>query len=297
MTVHHPDDDEVDVVAGRVVAELDAYARANPLMSAVSDRAELAGALRAQRAQLWVLGQGVPRAHLYGAVLGASSAATAYTGPDGSSGTTEDLAQLLEVAAPSWRASGARSHHVWVPDDSPGLSAWRQLGYEEFEARGLRALDGLTAPRRRDVVVHVEVNVEVALDFEDVIDATHGVEVARGRARRGRRRELARLLDEPDTAQYLASSPEGTLAQCICFPSAPTRGTPARTLHLSAVAVAAEARRRGVGRHLIESVLAGALAQGYSHAEVVWRTANARAGAFWAACGFEVTTVRLRRNL
>ncbi|MDE3083317.1 MAG: GNAT family N-acetyltransferase [Acidobacteriota bacterium] len=291
--------DDVDAVVRLVLDALATDAAHNPLIEPDVDAHTLAASLRATRESCLVgVEGGVVRGHLYGVVLAGGAGDEAWTGPDGWSGASAVATLLRAAARERWYASGVRAHHVWVRDDADALAPWLADGYRVEDVRGLRALDD-TAAGRDDLdglILRRGRDVDVALRFDELIDAANGESPVRGRARRERRRFLADLLEDPETTQYLLERDGNVLAQCIAFAVEPTRSTPLRTLHLSAVAVEPAARRHGLARALVRAVLADG-ASTFTHAQVTWRPANAAASHLWRALGFRSTYARLVRSL
>ena len=282
---------DVDAVVRRVRDALADDHAHNPLISPKIDTATLAASLRATRESCLVAEEGdAIVGHLYGVALTSDDGRDAWTGPDGWSGASEVASRLREAAHERWRASGVRAHHAWVRDDPTTIAAWLTQGYRVMDVRGLLALGasdegGLELCRRSDVAL--------ALHFDALIDAANDESPPRGRARRTRRQALHELLEDPDTTQYVFERDGMALAQCIAFALEPTRATPLRTLHLSAVAVEPAARRQGLARGLVEAVLIEGASQGFTHAQVTWRPNNEAASHLWRAMGFRPTYAHL----
>ena len=288
--------DDVDAVVERVRNALAADAAHNPLIEPDVDATTLAASLRATRTSCLVaVEDDVVLGHLYGEVL-ADGASDAWTGPDGWSGPEAAMSLLRAEARERWRASGVRAHHAWVRDDPGVLAPWLAEGYLVEDVRGLRALDEPSVDLDGYRLRHGR-DVEAALHFDELIDAANDESPARGSGRRERRRALSDLLEDPEVTQYLLERDGHVLAQCIAFALEPTRATPPRTLHLSAVAVEIRARRRGVARTLVRAVLSEGASRGFTHAQVTWRPANAAASHLWRALGFRTTYARLVREL
>ena len=288
--------DDVDAVVELVLDALAADAAHNPLIEPDVDAATLASSLRVTRESCLVAVDAAVLGHLYAVVLASDAGRDAWTGPDGWSGPATVMSRLRAAARERWRVAGVVAHHAWVRDEAAVLAGWLADGYRLEDVRGLRALegcevdfDGYECRRARDV--------EVALHFDELIDVANGESPARGRARREGRRRLAELLKDPETTQYLLERDGDVLAQCIAFETEPTRATPARTLHLSAVAVEPSARRRGVASALVSAVLADGAARDFTHAQVTWRPANAAASHLWRSMGFRSTYARVVRAL
>lgn len=275
----------------RVRRALAADTASNPLVWPDVDTATLAHSLRAHLdATLVALDDATLVGHLYGVVLDGPRGRDAWTGPDGWSGDARVIGALRVAAFDAWRAARVAHHHVWVLDEESSTRPWSDAGYRAEEVRGLKSLEGATSPPAVSVRWVVGGDLEVALDFDAMIDLAHG---RKREPVRARRRDLRALFDDDDVSHVVLEEDGRVLAQCITFALAPTRATPEATLQVSALAVAPEARRRGLARALIESVLYDARERGFSHAQVTWRRANAPADAFWHAMGFQRTYVRL----
>jgi len=68
-------------------------------------------------------------------------------------------------------------------------------------------------------------------------------------------------------------------------------------LQLASTAVLPAAQGAGVGRALASHALAFARESGYATVATNWRVTNLVASRFWPALGFEITTLRLTREL
>lgn len=284
--------EDVDAVVERVGRALADDASLNPLVAAHVDSATLAHSLRANPgATLVALEDGVVVGHLYGVILDDARGRDAWTGPDGWSGDERAMSALRAAAVDAWRLARVAHHHAWVLDEESRMRPWTNAGYRAEEVRGLRSLEGATGLANASVRWLDGGDLDVALDFDEMIDLAHGLTSEPVRARR---RALRALFDDDDVSHVVLEENGRVLAQCITFALAPTRATPEATLHVSALAVAPEARRRGLARTLVECVFYDARARGFSHAHVTWRRTNAPADAFWHAMGFQRTYVRLR---
>ena len=289
--------DDVDDLVERVASVLAGDGAHNPLITSDFDRETLAASLRGStEATLVAVEGGRVVGHLYGAVLKSASGREAWTGPDGWSGDVAALRALGERAHEEWRDRHVTRHYVWVLDDAPRTNVWIDAGYHAQDVRGLLDLGDVSVPD----APHVSIrrggvgDLDTALAFDAMIDAAHAQGVAPARVRR---RALRELLEDPDVNYVVIEEDSYVLAQCMTFALGPTRGTPASTVHLSAVAVAPTARRRGLACHLVNHVLFDARAQGYSHAQVTWRRDNAAANALWTSLGFRPTYERLTKEL
>lgn len=295
--VRNLQDNDVDDLVEGVARALARDSAHNPLITSDFDRETFAASLRASaQTTLVAVEDGGVVGHLYGTVLKGAAGREAWTGPDGWSGDADALSALRERAFDDWRERRVTRHHVWAFDDASRTGAWSDAGYHAEDVRGLVRLDD--APTTDTTQLSIRRggvgDLDTALAFDAMIDVAHAHEVAPARVRR---RALRELLEDPEVNYVVLEEDSRVLAQCLTFGLGPTRGTPASTLHVSAVAVAETARRRGLARGLVNHVLVEARAQGYSHAQVTWRRENAAADALWTALGFRRTYVRLAFSL
>jgi ribosomal protein S18 acetylase RimI-like enzyme len=286
---------DVDAVVARVINALAGDAAHNPLIEPDVDATTLSASLRDTRDSCLVVvdDEDSVLGHLYGVLLAGDAGPEAWTGPDGWSGEIAVMSLLRHEARERWRADGVRAHHAWVRDDDAALAPWLADGYHVEDVRGLRELEVAPVNLEGYRLRRGERNVEAALRFDELIDAANDESPPRGRARRERRRFLAELLEDPETTQYLLERDGRVLAQCIAFAVEPTRATPLRTLHLSAVAVEPSARRQGLARTLVHAVLAEGASRGFTHAQATWRPTNDSASHLWHVLGFRTTYARL----
>lgn len=302
VTLISPDD--FDVVADRVLAGLADDASRQPMVSATADRAELEGALESAAANTWVARRdGSIVGHLSGVRLDAPEYGSgAWVSPDGVSADDLDaLADLYAVAGAAWIADGAVEHYVWILDDTARTSPWFELGFARMHQRGVRRLDGAArAPLAPGVRVRVggPGDLDAAVALSAALDRAQALGPSFSRVAPGDdRAELAEALDDPDVTHYLAERDGAPVAQCMTFPLPDRRGSHPGTVHLSAVSVAEGERGVGLGRGLVEHVLARESAEGFEYAETNWRVTNRGAARFWVARGFSPTYVRLHRTI
>lgn len=112
---------------------------------------------------------------------------------------------------------------------------------------------------------------------------------------------LAAALDRPNTTALLAVGPEGRAwgyALCMVVDQPATPFThPRRSLRVDQLAVAQEARRRGVGRALMAAAEALGRDRGCAALELDVRADNDEARAFYAGIGYAPRQLRLGRRL
>lgn len=97
-----------------------------------------------------------------------------------------------------------------------------------------------------------------------------------------------------DEVTYVVAERDGVpVGHVTLFPD-PTH---ADALHLASTAVVPEERGRGVGRALTAFALAHAAERGFASLRTNWRVTNLAASRYWPARGFELTHIRLVRQL
>lgn len=279
---------DVDAVCERVVARAAAAARRCALLEGTLDREALRRAV-ASAAPAWVArSRGRVVGHLATALVDGSRG-RAWVPPDGASfDGSAVLGALVCAAAPAWRDAGANGFSAWVYDEPAEVEAWMVCGAAPSARRGVRVLSPPPDPRTGAELALRRADfddLEVALTLDRWGDPPGAPEPEEGE----RRREVTDLLEDPDV-DYLVAELDGlAIAQAVVMPLAPRRGSRANAVHLSAVAVHPDWRGRGLGGHLVESVLERARVAGYAVAEVNWRTRDPRVEIFWRARGFTPT--------
>ncbi len=242
-------------------------------------------------AHVWVARRdGAIVGHLTASLVPRGSRTEAWISPDAwSCDDVDDLATLYAGAAPEWLADGVRDHVAWSFDVPDWTEAWAELGFARELRRGARAapLSPVEAPAGYRLR-RARWDPEEAARLSALVDeAEESAPVFRPPAD-----------DDDDTEApghwYVAESRGRVVAQCLAIEYPRTLGIPPGTVHLSALAVAAPHRRRGLARSLV------AYAARREHAAVLdatWRTANRPAHRFWVEAGFVPVAVGLRRRI
>ena len=304
-TVRSLESSDVDGVVQRIVARLGDDAALQPLVSPTLDTELLAESLQHAVEQTWVAERdGELCGHLFGAILESESYGNGvWIGPDGASfDDTDVLSELYSVAGARWIEHGALEHYVWTLDDVTSRQPWYDLGFARMHLRGVLALVG---PRPSSVPEGYAVrrggvdDIDVAVALDDELDAVQksGPSFSIGVDHASKRDELLETLADPEVHHYVVDYDGAAVAQCITFPLPPRRGSFDETLHLSAVTVSSEHRRRGVGTAMINAALNDAAAAGFNYVETNWRVTNRHAQRYWLRYGFEPTYVRLHRTI
>ncbi|MDE3044614.1 MAG: GNAT family N-acetyltransferase [Acidobacteriota bacterium] len=291
---------DVGAVVALVNQQLAHASALEPAINHVVDNALFDEALRAQRAHVWVaIRHGVLVGHLYGAVLANARGPSAWVGPDGVSFDAPDaLDALYARAGQAWIDGGALEHWVWTPDRVDAFLPWSELGFAKEHRRGVRALTDL-APAPLPPGLELRPGHDHEWAVAEVLDAHLDAAQREGPnfflSPALPSESITATLDDPDVDWHVLARGGEVLAQCVSYPLDPRRGSFDDVVHLSGVVVRDDVRRRGLGRILVEQVLAAHAARGARYAEVHWRVTNRDAERFWRRAGFVPTFTRLRR--
>ena len=295
---------EVGDVVKRVVRQLRADATKRRYVNPETSENDLRDALASSAVSTWVaLDHGRIVGHLHGALLeNVTHGSGVWVGPDGVSFDSADvLDDLYAFAGQEWIDMGAIEHFVWVVDDPASTSSWFNLGFSKMHARGVMALDATRRDLPHDYALRRGGlgDIDIAIDLDSELDEFQraGPSFSLGHSTLSQRDEWLETLSDPDARHYIVEHEGVAVAQCVTFPLPRLRGTFERTIHLSAVLVRDEHRRRGVASAMICGALIDAHEEGFHYAETSWRVTNRRADRFWKTFGFETTYVRLHRTI
>ncbi len=276
-----------------------------PLVNPMFEAPLMARSLREATHQTWVADvDGEIVGHLYGALLESETYGHGvWIGPDGASfSNTDVLSDLYSVAGARWIEHGALEHYVWTLDDATMTQPWYELGFARMHMRGVLALG---SERTHELPEGYRVrrggvdDLDVAVALDDELDAVQmaGPSFLIGLSHVGKREALLETLEDPEVHHYIVDDERGAVAQCMTFPLPPRRGSFADTLHLSAVTVHADHRRRGIATAMVDAALNDAVRAGFAYVETNWRVTNRRARNYWLTYGFTPTYVRLHRTV
>ena len=280
--VRHLHERDVADVVRRIQRRLEHDASVRPLINPVLDVEILAHSLAGAAQQTWVLERdGEIAGHLYGTLLDDDEYGRGvWVGPDAVSfDDAEDLAALYAHAGEAWLAAGAREHYVWTVDDVVSNDPWMELGFARMHRRGVMQLVG---ERHHSLSVGYEIrrgspaDLDLALSLDASLDEaqSHGPSFLLSAHRSTTRDEMIESLSDPDVRHYVVDHHGRGVAQCMTFALPTRRGSFDRTIHLSAVSVAAGHRGRGIGTALVDAALNDALAAGFEYVETNWRVTN-----------------------
>jgi ribosomal protein S18 acetylase RimI-like enzyme len=291
----------LDGVVARVVAHQMAVSASNPLISALVDTATLAEGLLSNVASFLVARDGDEvLGHLGGAVISSDpDGASVWVGPDSLSyDSVATLEQLYEVQAENWLERGASRQFVWSPTHE--CAPWLELGFSYVHQRGVRRLRdvGETAmPPEYQIRRGTLDDLEVALELDAVMDAEQRGSPSFLVTQSEARSQWMETLEDPETVHVIVECDGRAIAQCLWFPLSQRVGTFDRCVHLSAVTVIAQHRRRGVARAMVDHILHIAQRDGFDYVETNWRVSNRRAARYWLTYGFSPTYTRLQRAI
>jgi GNAT superfamily N-acetyltransferase len=275
-----------------------------PLISGTFSRAEFERALATTTSPLWVDDtDGHIRGHLYGATFDDPLyGRQTWSGPDGYSyDSLRVLDELCDQAYREWRRDGSTAHVVWVLA-GPTTRDWTQREYDVVSVRGALALTQpfvVTWPVHSSLRRATLADLEVALDFDAMIDVAQGVQLdARtDEQHAASRADVIELLEDPECRYYLVDVNGRPAAQCVTFRLPEMRGNYADTLYLGSVAVSPSFRRRGIATALLHAVLNEAIDDRFDYVEARWHADNPEATSLWSSVGFQPTYVQARRPL
>lgn len=291
--------DVVEAIARdqRIASEL------NPLIDAALDRDELAHTYRERGAPTWVA---LDAARLVGHLTATtlerpSGRVSAWVSPDAASfDGVATLGSLYAHAGATWLADGIDDHEVWTYDRPHTRDPWVELGFAQRFRRGSLALSSrgtpVWPPGYRFRLGSAD-DLELAVHFNDLLDAEETAGPSFARPEPLDRAELLEILEDPDARYAVVEYHGSPVAQGIAFPLLPVRGAHENTMHLSAVVVEPSHRGRGIATAMLDQLAVGARRRGFEYADVTWRTANLAAAAFWRAYGITPTYVRLQRRV
>jgi ribosomal protein S18 acetylase RimI-like enzyme len=317
VTVRSLCPDDLEAAAELLAARHRAHRRAEPLLS---QRFQDPGACLPELRNAWGPGASgaaaVRDGRLVGYLLGAPKENPVW-GPNvwvenAGQALAHDLEgevmrDLYGLAAGGWVEAGHTAHYVLVPAHDERLArAWFRLGFGQQHAHALRPpLTGPppTAPglqvrpaRRDDIPVLARLDRELPLhqDRSPVFSAGSLPTLEESTA------EWEEDIDDPDFTSFVAvhdGRVVGSAVGCSATKSGGNAGLirPDHAGYLAFAAVLPEARGRGAGRLLGETVLHWAGEAGYEVVVTDWRVTNLLSSRAWPAIGFRETFLRLHR--
>lgn len=107
------------------------------------------------------------------------------------------------------------------------------------------------------------------------------------------------VLEDPDAQILVAADDGGLLGYLVAKHERREHPmtTPESFVLVDALSISAQARRRGVGRRLMDAAMAHAQALGTDAVELTVRSFNREAIAFYEALGFGAEQLRMRRSV
>jgi ribosomal protein S18 acetylase RimI-like enzyme len=295
---------DIDDVVARIAQRLSDDATIKTLVNPAFSFNLLHQALSSATSSTWIaVRDGQIVGHLYGALLQSPTyGRSIWIGPDGASYDDGDvLSSLYARAGQEWTDLEANEHYVWTLDDPSTTSSWFDLGFSKMHSRGVMEL----LERRRVLNegytlrygTFEDLDLAIYLDDELERAQSEGPSFLYGLSKVSQRDEWIETLSDPETRHLIVEYGGQGVAQCVTFPSPPQRSSFDGTIHLSAVVVTGEHRRRGIATAMIDAALNDAGERGFDHVETNWRITNRQAVRYWTAYGFEATYVRLHRSI
>jgi ribosomal protein S18 acetylase RimI-like enzyme len=251
--------------------------------------------------------------HAVGYVVGAPKQSPAW-GPnlwvESAGQATEEpevMRDLYATAAARWVDEGRTAQYVMVPATEPELlTAWYRLGFGQQHAHAIRVCEpmtpngGLTIRRAERSDLPVLARLSLELPAHQAMSPTFSAGAVPSYEE-----ELAEWeadFDDPDFANFVAEDDGRVVGSAIgcALERSGTHLGPARPEgagFLGFAAVFPEARGRGAGRALGETVIGWCAEAGFASVVTDWRVTNLQSSRTWSALGFEETFIRVHRLL
>jgi GNAT superfamily N-acetyltransferase len=216
---------------------------------------------------------------------------------------------LYAVAADSWAAEERFNHHVLVPaSDAALVDAWFSLDFGQQHLHAVREIppaDFGVVPRSELVIRPARRDDIGALAELDLVLPRHaaGAPVF-SRLRIPPVEEVeAELVEEFDDYAIFVAEHEGNVigeAVGVAIEKSSSNSSlirPKGAGFLGYAAVFPEARSKGAGRALGETILAWSRDAGFNSVTTDWRSTNIEADRSWRSLGFRPTFRRLHRSI
>lgn len=218
---------------------------------------------------------------------------------------------LYRAAAEPWVRDGRNHHYTLVPaGDRDLIEAWFSLGFGQQQVHALRPSPSSSFEPSVPHGLHVRLSTPSDLADLARIDRVLPEHQARSPVFSQLaiptlsevEADLANDLADPRYVTFVVEQEEralGAATACSLELSSSNNGLirPERAGFLAFAAVLPDARGRGVGRVLGETVLAWARDAGYPWVATDWRATNLEASRTWPRLGFEPTFLRLHRAI
>jgi len=185
------------------------------------------------------------------------------------------VAQPTQAALDPWYRLGFAQMHAYAAQPSGG---------ERYEAPGIAirrgGIDDLETALRIDALVYEE---QAAPPSYSTYEPDPGEQ----------RAVWIETLEGDDVLYYVAERDGRPVGHTTLYPDPED----AEALHLASTAVLPEERGSGIGRALTAHALAVAAERGFPRLRTNWRVTNLVASRYWPARGFELTHIRLVRQV
>lgn len=215
---------------------------------------------------------------------------------------TELVRDLYAAAADAWVASGFHHHYVYAPALAELLEPWYRLGFAQMHVEGIRE----TAVENRALPEDIEIRRgsagdidPIAVPFNDMIAETQRLGPSFSSVPKRPPGEHAEdwreTLEDPSAAYFVAERGGQAVGHSLVYRADPDFGNPVDAVYLASTVIVPQERRGGIGRMLVDHVLAWARVEGYATIITNWRVTNLMASRFWPRAGWRPTFIRLQR--
>jgi GNAT superfamily N-acetyltransferase len=223
-------------------------------------------------------------------------------------GDAEMIRDLYGLAASRWVEEGRTAHYVVVPVSEPTwVDAWFHVGFGLQHVHAIREAAAVGSPEPVEGVVirrsrQEDIPALAALDLELPAHQAQSPVFSAGVVPTLAEAE-AEWVDALDDSAFAAFTAEqagavlGAAVGCSIEKSSTHIGLSRAddAGFLGWAVVSPEARGRGVGRALAETVISWAAAAGYRSVVTDWRATNLLSSRTWPRLGFRPTFLRLHR--
>lgn len=190
--------------------------------------------------------------------------------------------------------------------DAPVIEAWHQLDFGQMHAHALRSTDlGDLGPIPDDLRIRTATPDDAAIMeatseviWREQVGPPSWSPITPERIASLRADYVGELTEEGDLVWIAEDAASGeALGVSISYRLDPELDVPDDNMKLASTTTFGSARRRGVARALLRTVLAHAASVGAAWCATDWRTSSLLASRTWSALGFRRTRLRLERRI
>lgn len=210
-------------------------------------------------------------------------------------------ALYTELAADLF-AQDVRHHYIWLPADPTLIQPWLELGFHYMHARGVQPVrpqrgiqlaDGYTLERGGVDTLSDAIALDIELEAVQKASPSFALSV-----NHDSREEDWRETLEDETVDHLIVRQGGAIVgQALIYELDVTVGVAPKTVQLGAVTLHPAHRGKGLGTALTKSLMNVAIEREMEFMETNWRFTNRAAARHWPRAGFDLTYVRLHREI